>query len=63
MYRVGRSIMDENVFLFLMYRPSCLTEAYGGLEKYWFVWAGLLAIHLFNLSFIFLSNCIPVAAK
>ncbi len=43
-----------------MYRPSCLIEAYEP-EKYWLVCVGLLAAHLFNLNFIFLSNGPAVA--
>ncbi len=50
-------------FLFpSMYRPSCLIESSGGPEKYWLVCAGMLLIHLFNLSFIFLIGGLTTAA-
>ncbi len=45
-----------------MYRPSCLIEAYVRPEKYWLVWAGLEARHLFNFNFIFLSDDLSAAA-
>jgi hypothetical protein len=61
-YRVGRSIVDYTVF-FSMYRPSCLLKAYVRPEKYWLVWAGLLANHPFSLNFIFLSYSLKVAAE
>jgi hypothetical protein len=48
---------------FLMYRPSCLIEAYVRPEKYWLVWAGLKANHLLNFNFIFLSDGLTVAAE
>ncbi len=47
--------MELNVF-FSMYRPSCLIEAYARSEKYWLLCGGLLANHLYNLNFIFLSD-------
>ncbi len=47
---------------FLLYRPSCLIEAYDRPEKYWLVWAGPLASHLFNFNFIFLSDGLTAAA-
>jgi hypothetical protein len=46
-----------------MYRPSCLIEAYVRPEKYWLVWAGLLANHLFNFNLIFLSDGLTAAAE
>jgi hypothetical protein len=46
-----------------MYRPSCLIEAYVRTEKYWLVWAGLKANHLFNFNFIFLSDSLTAAAE
>ncbi len=48
---------------FSMYRPSCLIEAYIRPEKYWLVWAGPLASHLFNFNFIFLSDGLTAAAE
>jgi hypothetical protein len=48
---------------FSLYRPSCLIEAYDRPEKYWLVWAGPLASHLFNLNFIFLSDGLTAAAQ
>ncbi len=48
---------------FSQYRPSCLIEAYDRPEKYWLVWAGPLASHLFNFNFIFLSNGLMAAAE
>jgi hypothetical protein len=42
-------------FISSMYRPSCLIEAYVRPEKYWLVWAGPLANHLFNFNLIFLN--------
>jgi hypothetical protein len=41
---------------FSLYGPSCLIEAYDRPEKYWLVWAGPLASHLFNFNLIFLSD-------
>jgi hypothetical protein len=38
---------------FLMYRPSCLIEAYTVPEKYWLVSIELLAVYLFNEGIIF----------
>jgi hypothetical protein len=46
-----------------MYMPSCLIEAYGRPEKYWLVWAGLEANHLFNFNFIFLSDSLMTVAE
>jgi hypothetical protein len=60
-YRVGRSIMDK--MFFSMYRPSCPIEANVRPEKYWLVCAGLLANHLFNLNFIFLSKGVLAEAE
>ncbi len=45
------------------YRPLHLIEAYVWPEKYWLVWAGPLANHLFNFNFIFLSDGITAAAE
>ncbi len=51
MYIQGRVInLGLKWFFFSMYRPSCLTEAYGSPEKHWLVCGGLLANHLFNLN-------------
>jgi hypothetical protein len=33
----------KKLCFFLMYRPPCRIEAYGGCEKYWLVCGGLLA--------------------
>jgi hypothetical protein len=62
-YRVGQSIVDKIFFFFLIYRPSCLIQAYGGPEKYWLVWAGLLANHPFNFNFIFLNHGLMAVAE
>jgi hypothetical protein len=59
-YRVGGQSWTK-LFIFLFYRPACLIEAYDRLEKYWLVWAGLLAYYLFN--FIFLSNGLMAAVE
>jgi hypothetical protein len=48
---------------FSQYRLSCLIEAYDRSEKYWLVWAGPLASHLFNFNFIFLSNGLMAVAE
>jgi hypothetical protein len=48
---------------FSMYRLSCLIEAYCRPEKYWLVWAGPLANHLLNFTFIFLSDSLMAAAE
>jgi hypothetical protein len=50
-------------WFFSQYRPSCLIEAYDRPEKYWLVWAGPLASHLFNFNFIFLSDGLTAAAE
>jgi hypothetical protein len=62
-YRVGQSIVDYNVVFFSMYGPSCLIEAYGGPEKKWLLYAGLLANHPLNLNFIFHSKGIMAAGE
>ncbi len=49
--------------VFSMYRLSCLIEAYGSPGNHWFVCAGLLATHLFNLSIILISDSMPTAAE
>jgi hypothetical protein len=49
--------------LFSLYRPSCLIEAYDRPEKYWLVWAGPLASHLFHFNFIFLSDGLTAVAE
>ncbi len=54
-YRVGRSIVDWNVF-FSIYRPSCHIEAYIRPEKYCFVWAGPLANHHSILTSFYLAT-------
>jgi hypothetical protein len=59
---MAQSIVDYTGF-FSMYRPSCLIEAYVRPKKYWLVWAGLEANHLFNFNFIFLSDGLMEAAK
>jgi hypothetical protein len=52
LYRVGQSIVDQNIVFFSLYRPSCLIEAYFRPEKYWLVWTGPLANHPLNFNFI-----------
>jgi hypothetical protein len=47
------------MFFFLMYRPSCLIEAYGSTEKCLSVYVRLLAAHLFNEDAIFLPQLPP----
>ncbi len=39
-----------------------LIEAYGSRENYWIVCVGLLAAHLFNFNFSFLSYGLPAMA-
>jgi hypothetical protein len=46
---------------FSMYRPLCLIEAYVRPEKYWLVWAGSLANHLFKFNLILLSAILVTA--
>ncbi len=48
---------------FSMYRPSCLFETFVRPEKYWLVWAGLLANHLFNFNFILLNDALTSTAE
>jgi hypothetical protein len=48
---------------FLTYWPSCLLEAYGGPEKYWLLCFGLLAAHIYDLNFIFLSQGLLAVAE
>ncbi len=48
---------------FSLYRPSGLIEAYDRPKKYWLVWAGPLASHLFNFNFIFVSDGLMAAAE
>ncbi len=50
-------------FFSSMYRPSCSIEAYSNHEKCWLLYVGLLAVHLLNFFFIFLSDGVPAAAK
>jgi hypothetical protein len=52
-----------NCFFPLNFRSSSLIEAYVSLGKNWLVNLGLLAVHLFNVSFVFLSDSLPAAAK
>jgi hypothetical protein len=59
----GGAVNRGRNWFFLKYRPSCLIEAYGRLEKYWLVWAGCLANHLFNFTFIFLSDGLTAAVE
>jgi hypothetical protein len=59
----GGQLWTKIVFFFSLYRPSCLTEAYGGPEKYWLVFVVLLANYLFNINFIFPSDSISAAAE
>ncbi len=48
---------------FSTYRPSCLIESYGSPGGYWLVCVRLLAAHLLNLNFIFLSDNLTVTAE
>ncbi len=58
----GGQSWTKTIF-FSMYRPSCLMEAFIRSKKYWFVWAGPLANHLFNFNFTLLSDGLTVAAE
>jgi hypothetical protein len=57
-YRVRQSIVEKNVVFF-----QCLLETYVRPEKYWSVCVGLLANHLFDINFIFLSDSLMVATE
>jgi hypothetical protein len=50
-------------WFFKMYRISSFIDAYGCSDQYSLVCVGLLAIHLYKINFIFLSDNLPTVAE